>query len=713
MIQDTYAYAQELVSKMTVEEKMSQMLYQSPAIDRLGIPTYNWWNESLHGVARAGVATMFPQAIGLGATFDKELLNEIADVISTEGRAKFTAYSEKGDRGIYKGITFWAPNINIFRDPRWGRGHETFGEDPYLTAELGISYIKGLQGPDREHLKATACAKHFAVHSGPEELRHSFDAVVNKRDLYDTYLYAFKRCVDEGEVEAVMGAYNRVNGEPACGSKTLLIDILRGDWKFKGHVVSDCWAINDFHEYHGVTKVVEESAAMAVNNGCDLNCGNAFLHLPKAFEKGLVKEEVIDEAVTRLLDTRIRLGMLSEYPSPYDNIPYSKVECKEHIELSIEAARRSVVLLKNDGVLPLNKKEIKTIAVIGPNADSREALIGNYTGTSSEYITPLEGIKAHVGDDIRVVYAQGAHLFKDREEALGEPNDRLAEAIVTAEMADVVVICLGLDASIEGEQGDTGNAYASGDKIDLELPGNQQALIEAVKRTNKPIIYLLSTGSAMGLKWADENVSAILQTWYPGARGGKAIADVLFGEVSPSGKLPVTFYESSKDMPDFCDYSMDNRTYRYLEEKALYPFGYGLNYTKLKYSNTSMNKEEFDFTDEIEISTTITNNGDYPANEIVQVYIKDIEASVKVPNYELKGFESIFIKPGESIDLAIKLNIRDFAFIDDEGKCIFEPGQFEVSIGGQQPDERSEELTKLSVDKVLININGERQEIEY
>lgn len=413
MSKETREYAKQLVSQMTLEEKMSQMVYQSPAIERLGIPAYNWWNEALHGVARAGVATVFPQAIGLAATFDKELLQEIGDVVSTEGRAKFNEFSRKGDRGIYKGLTFWAPNVNIFRDPRWGRGHETYGEDPYLTGELGCAYIRGLQGPDPDHPKAAACAKHFAVHSGPEAIRHEFDARVSRHDLYDTYLYAFKRCVKDAKVEAVMGAYNRVNGEPACGSKTLLKDILRDEFGFEGHVVSDCWAIMDFHEHHRVTKNVEESAARAVNNGCDLNCGVAFLHLPKAYEDGLVSEEAITAAVERLMEIRIRLGMMKDYPSPYEDLSYDLVECKEHVDLSVEAARRSMVLLKNENnMLPLDVKKIRSIAVIGPNANSRAALVGNYQGTSSRYITPLEGIQQYIGDDVRVTYAEGCHLYK-------------------------------------------------------------------------------------------------------------------------------------------------------------------------------------------------------------------------------------------------------------------------------------------------------------
>lgn len=699
---NTYKKAQALVAQMTLEEKMGQMLYQSPAIERLNIPTYNWWNESLHGVARAGVATMFPQAIGLAASFDKKLLYDVADAISTEGRAKFNAYSAKGDRGIYKGITFWAPNINIFRDPRWGRGHETFGEDTYLTAELGIEYIKGLQGEDSEHLKTTACAKHFAVHSGPESARHSFDAVVNKKDLYNIYLYAFERCVKEGKVEAVMGAYNRVNGEPACGSKTLLKDILRDKWGFQGHVVSDCWAIIDFHLHHQVTNSVEESAAMAVNNGCDLNCGNAFLYLKSAYDQGLITEDVITEAVTRLIHVRIRLGMLEEYPSPYDTIPYSKVECKEHIELALESTRRSVVLLKNDGVLPLNKKKLKTIAVIGPNANSREALIGNYVGTSSEYITPLEGIQRYVDDETRVLYAEGAHLYKDKVEELAEVNDRLAEALVTAEMSDVVIACLGLDSSLEGEEGDQGNAYASGDKADLNLPGNQQALLEALYATGKPVILIVSAGSALSLKWADEHVNAVMQAWYPGARGGKAITQLVFGEYSPSGKLPLTFYESTEELPSFEDYSMKNRTYRYMTGKATYPFGYGLSYSNVEYNKAMIERAVIQSTAKSELSVCVKNTGSYDIQEITQLYIKRIGDEEE--NYRLRGIETYELKAGENKNVIFSIDRGVFEEYDEDGNQVVLAGEYELYVGGQQPDRRSEELLGRTAEKLIITV---------
>lgn len=710
---ETREFAKKLVSQMTLDEKMSQMLYDSPAIERLGIPEYNWWNEALHGVARAGDATVYPQAIGLAATFDEELLGEIADTVSTEGRAKFNQFSKKGDRGIYKGLTFWAPNVNIFRDPRWGRGHETFGEDPYLTGLLGTSYIKGLQGEDHEHLKAAACAKHFAVHSGPEADRHYFDAKASVQDMYDTYLYAFKRCVADAGVEAVMGAYNRVNGEPACGSKTLLQDILREEWGFEGHVVSDCWAILDFHEHHKVTETVQESAALAVNNGCDLNCGTAFLHLKEAYEEGLISEEKITAAVERLMEVRIRLGMMDEYPSPYADVPYEKVECKEHVGLAVEAARRSMVLLKNDGLLPLKKGEISSIAVIGPNANSRDALVGNYVGTSSQYITPLEGIQQYVGDTARVYYAEGCHLYRDKVEFLAREKDRFAEAVIAAEQADIVVMCLGLDATIEGEEGDAGNEYASGDKIDLRLPGLQQDLLEAVAAVGKPMVLLLSAGSAMDLSWAQEHVNAIIDTWYPGARGGKAVAEVLFGEFSPNGKLPVTFYASTDDLPDFKDYSMENRTYRYFNGTPLYPFGYGLSYGKLVYKNAAISQSEGQIGDSVVVTAEVENQGAYELHEAVQLYIKDIEASTRTPNWQLRGIRNVDLKPGETKQVTFELGARDFALITEEGKCVVEPGAFRIAVGGQQPDARSEALTGRPVDVFELVLDGVVTEVEY
>ena len=567
--------AEALVSQMTVDEMASQLKFDAPAIERLGIPAYNWWNEGLHGVARAGTATVFPQAIAMAAAWDTDLMKAEASVISEEARAKYNESIKHGDRDIYKGLTLWSPNVNIFRDPRWGRGHETYGEDPTLTSRLAVPFIEGLQG-DGEYLKTAGCAKHFAVHSGPEALRHSFDAKANKKDMYETYLPAFEACVKEADVEAVMGAYNRTNGEPCCASEELMEHILREDWKFEGHYVSDCWAVRDFHEHHMVTKNGVESSALALNKGCDLNCGCTYLCLKEALNKRLTTKEKVKEAAIRLFTTRFLLGMFDE--TEFDKIPYTAVESKEHLELSRKAAEESIVLLKNNGILPLKKEELKIIGVIGPNADNRSSLDGNYHGTASRYITVLEGIQDYVGDDVRVMYAKGSHLFLDKEEALAQEDDRVAEALSVAEHSDVVVLCIGLDESLEGEEGDTGNAYASGDKEGLEFPKSQQRLMHAVLETGKKVIVCNFTGSAMNLSEAEEKAEAVIQAWYPGSQGGKALANILFGEVSPSGKLPITFYRTLDELPDFTDYSMKGRTYRYLTEEPLYPFGYGLSY---------------------------------------------------------------------------------------------------------------------------------------
>ncbi|MBP5492967.1 MAG: glycoside hydrolase family 3 C-terminal domain-containing protein, partial [Clostridiales bacterium] len=458
--------AEDLADKMTFEEQVPQLSYGAPAIDRLGVPAYNWWNEGLHGVARAGTATMFPQAIGLAAMFDEKLLNKVADIIATEARAKYNASSKKGDRDIYKGLTLWSPNINIFRDPRWGRGHETYGEDPYLTKKLGVAFVKGLQG-DGKYMKAAGCAKHFAAHSGPEALRHEFNTIASKKDLAETYLPAFEALIKEAKVEGVMGAYTRLNGEPTCASSFLMGKLK--EWGFDGYFVSDCWAIRDFHESHHVTKTPTESAAMAMNAGCDLNCGNTYIHMIAAEQEGLVSKETIRNAVVRLMRTRMRLGLFDEH-TEFDDIPYDVVACDAHRKVSLECAEKSMVLLKNEEMLPLKKSEIKSIAVIGPNSDSIDALRGNYYGTSVAPVTFLEGILKEADEDIRVYYAEGSHLSNDRIQPLSQAEDGIAEALILAEMSDVVVLCVGLDATLEGEQGDTGNAFDSGDKRDLLLP---------------------------------------------------------------------------------------------------------------------------------------------------------------------------------------------------------------------------------------------------
>lgn len=675
---------------MTVEERASQLRYDASAIERLGVPAYNWWGEALHGVARAGVATSFPQAIGMAATFDTELIHRAGDVASTEGRAKYNAYSAEDDRDIYKGLTFWSPNVNIFRDPRWGRGQETYGEDPYLTSRLGVAYVEGLQGDDKETLKSAACAKHFAVHSGPEAVRHEFNAVATKKDMAETYLPAFKACVQEAGVEAVMGAYNRTNGEPCCGSKTLMQDILRDEWKFEGHFVSDCWAIKDFHEKHMVTHTMEESAALALKCGCDINCGVTYLYLLKALEQGLVTEEEVTEAAVRAFTTRYLLGLFDG--SKYDDIPYEKVECEEHLDVAQQLTRESVVLLKNDGVLPLRVSAGQTIGVIGPNADSREALVGNYHGTSSRYITVLEGIQDKVGHYGRVLYSEGSHLFKDRVENLAWENDRIAEAVIVAKHSDVVVLCVGLNETLEGEEGDTGNSYASGDKDDLLLPAPQRKLMEAVFAVGKPVVVCLMAGSAIDLSEAQEKAAAVLQLWYPGARGGKAVADILFGDCSPSGKLPVTFYRTLEELPAFEDYTMKGRTYRYMEQEALYPFGYGLTY-----GDVQVEKAEVVSTDEktgdTTVRVTVKNAGDTDTGDVIQIYVKDTKSPFAVPNHSLCAFERVFLKAGERAEMDMTVSGNAFLAVNEEGVFVKGGGSYVLYVGTGQPDRRTAALT--------------------
>lgn len=681
--------ARELVGQMTVEERASQLRYDAPAIERLGVPAYNWWGEALHGVARAGVATSFPQAIAMAATFDTELLRKAGDVAATEGRAKYNAYSSEDDRDIYKGLTFWSPNVNIFRDPRWGRGQETYGEDPYLTSRLGVAYVEGLQGDD-DVLKSAACAKHFAVHSGPEAVRHEFNATATKKDMAETYLPAFKACVQEAGVEAVMGAYNRTNGEPCCGSKTLMQDILRGEWKFEGHYVSDCWAIKDFHERHMVTHTMEESAALALKTGCDINCGVTYLYLLKALEQGLVTEEEITEAAVRAFTARYLLGLFDG--SKYDEIPYKKVECEEHLEVAQQLARESVVLLKNDGVLPLKDVAGKTIGVIGPNANSREALVGNYHGTSSRYITVLEGIQDKVGHNGRVLHSEGSHLFKDRVENLAWENDRVAEAVTVAKHSDVVVLCVGLNETLEGEEGDTGNSYASGDKADLLLPEPQRKLMEAVFAVGKPVVVCLMAGSAIDLSEAQEKAAAVLQLWYPGARGGKAVADILFGECSPSGKLPVTFYRSLDELPAFEDYSMRGRTYRYMEQEALYPFGYGLTYGDVQVEHANVLSKDGKSGD-VTVHVAVKNAGDTATGDVIQIYVKDQKSPHAVPNHSLCAFERVYLEAGESRELDLVVSGNAFLVVDEEGTFVSGSGSCVLYVGTGQPDQRTAALT--------------------
>ena len=692
----------ELVDKMTVEEIASQLRFDAPAIERLGIPEYNWWNEGLHGVARAGVATMFPQAIGMGATFDEELLKEVGDVISTEARAKYNFQSKNGDRDIYKGLTIWSPNVNLFRDPRWGRGHETYGEDPFLISRLGVNFIEGLQG-DGEYLKTAACAKHFAVHSGPEALRHHFDAKADMKDMWETYLPQFEACVKEAKVESVMGAYNRTNGEVCCAHTYLMEDVLRGQWGFEGHYVSDCWAVRDFHENHKVTASPEESVKLALEKGCDVNCGCTYQKILDAYDEGLITEDLLKRAAVRLFTTRYLLGLFDE--TEYDKIPFDVIESKDHLKLASRAAKESLVLLKNNGILPLNKDKIKKIGVIGPNANSRVSLIGNYHGTASRYITVLEGIQDYLGDDARVFFSEGCHLFAPKTEPLGKEYDRLAEAKEVAANSDVVVLVLGLDETLEGEEGDTGNAYSSGDKKDLKLPPSQIKLLETIAACNVPFIVIDMAGSAMDLAYADEKADAVLQAWYPGARGGKDVAELLFGEYSPSGKLPLTFYRDLEGMPEFEDYSMKGRTYRYLEKEPLYPFGYGLSYAKFEISEVSA-KGTSDFAsaskDGIKFEVKVSNKGQIASENVLQAYVHVNGTSDEVLNTKLAQFKRIKLAAGEEATFEIEIPAFAFTTVDNNGLRSVTGNGADIYIGFSQPDKRSEALTGEACKKITI-----------
>jgi len=677
--------AEELVGRMTPEEKASQLRFDAPAIERLGVPAYNWWNEALHGLARGGTATSFPQAIGLAAMFDDELLERIADAISTETRAKYNALSAEGDRDIYHGLTMWSPNVNIFRDPRWGRGQETYGEDPYLTARLGKAFVRGLQGKG-ETLKTAACAKHFAVHSGPEALRHSFNAVASPKDMEETYLPAFQALVREAGVEAVMGAYNRTNGEPCCASDALMRK-LRGDWGFEGHFVSDCWALQDFHENHKITSTPAESVTMALKAGCDLNCGCTYQHVMDAYELGMISEEEITRAAVRLFTTRYLLGIMGDEGSEYDAIPYTAVECEGHLALAHEAALRSCVLLKNDGLLPLDPDTCGVLGVIGPNANSRVSLIGNYHGTASRYTTVLEGIQDLTAGRSRVLYSEGCALDADRVEHLAQADDRLAEAAAVAKASDTVILVLGLDETLEGEEGDTGNSYFSGDKADLLLPECQRRLLERVLAVGKPTVIVLMAGSAIDLSEAEPRANAILLSWYPGAGGGRAVAELLFGKASPSGKLPVTFYRSEAlpEMPDFTDYTMNNRTYRYYHGTPLYPFGYGLSYGDCLVTQvTADGKQAF---------VTARNEGTRETEEVIELYLRDEESPLAPPNPILCGFRRIRLAAGEEKRFCVGIDPSAFTVVTEAGERIPGSRSWTLYAGFGGPDPRSGELT--------------------
>lgn len=684
--------AAELVSKMTLKEKISQMLSWAPAIERLGIPAYNWWSEGIHGVGRAGTATVFPQAIGMAAAFDPDMMHKVGETVGVEARGKYNMCRSYGDRDIYKGLTVWAPNINIFRDPRWGRGHETYGEDPYLTSRLGVNFVEGMQGDDPDYLQAAACAKHFAVHSGPEDQRHYFNAEVNQQDLWETYLPAFRALVEEAGVEAVMGAYNRTNGEPCCGSKTLLKDILRGKWHFQGHVTSDCWAIKDFHEGHMVTDGPVDSVSLAVNNGCDLNCGNLYVYLEQAVAEGKVKEETIDECVTHLFTTRFKLGMFDEDDKvPYNKLGHDAVDTAASKAFNLEVAEKILVLLKNkDNILPLDKSKLKSVAVVGPNADSRKALVGNYEGTASRYFTVLDGLHEYLGDDVQIRYSEGCHLYADKLNGLAQEGELISEVKGVCAESDVVICCLGLDSGLEGEEGDQGNQFASGDKPNLNLPGHQEEILRVCLDSGKPVVVVVLSGSALAINTAENEAAAVLQAWYPGAMGGLAVARALFGEVNPQGKLPVTFYHSDADLPSFTDYAMKGRTYRYIETEPLYPFGYGLSYTRFTFNDAAVSAGTAG-PDGVDVSVTVRNEGSRAGTETVEVYVKAERPGT--PNAQLKGLAKVSLQPGEEQRVTVHLPLAALALCDEEGVSQVLPGDYTLWVGGSQPDTRSITLT--------------------
>lgn len=815
----------DLVGRMTLDEKISQMLNESAPVERLGIPAYDWWNECLHGVARAGRATVFPQAVGLAAMWDDSLMHRTATAISDEARAKHHEFVRCNKRSDYQGLTFWSPNINIFRDPRWGRGMETYGEDPYLTGRMGVAFIKGLQGAHPKYLKVVATAKHFAVHSGPESRRHTFDADISERDLRETYLPHFEKCIREGRAYSVMGAYNRLYGEACCASELLLRDILRGEWGFDGYVVSDCGAIHDFFANHKIVETPAEAAALAVRTGCDLNCGRVYEHLNDAVRQGLLTEKDIDTAVKRLFTARFKLGMFDPPEMvPWANIPYSTVDSAPNRALALETARRSIVLLKNDGgLLPL-RKNAGTIAVIGPNADDVEVLLGNYNGTPTDPVTPLRGIREKTAGKSEVIHALGCEwadnlpyfetvpseafftiadggrrngltveYFDNREfegapaktsidttidvnwwdgapvegfdddnfgvrwtgeivppvngryalggigfsgfriELDGKPfvrfdspyhpvttyeyveleagkpykllvecydrkgdahmrllwsvpgRDNRREALAAARKADVVIMCMGLTPRLEGEEMKVPvKGFEGGDRIDIGLPAIQNRLIDDVCALGKPVVLVLLNGSALAATRAAERVPAMVEAWYPGQAGGTAIADILFGDANPSGRLPVTFYRSASQLPPFEDYAMQGRTYRYFTGEPLFPFGHGLSYTTFEYRNLGIPaRAPSDMT--FDVSVDVVNTGARSGIEVVQLYVSDVEASVPVPVRTLRRFRSVALEPGESRTVTFTLKPEDLSLIDDTGKRVVEPGAFDISIGGKQP----------------------------
>lgn len=674
---------ENLISSMSLEEKVSQLMYASPAIGRLGVPQYNWWNECLHGVARNGRATVFPQAIGLAATFDTSLIYRVGRAISMEARAKYNVSVAQNMRERYQGLTFWTPNVNIFRDPRWGRGQETYGEDPYLTSRIGVAFVKGLQGDNPRYLQAAGMAKHFAVHSGPEKLRHEFNAVVSQKDLWETYLPAFEALVTEAGVEGVMGAYNRTNGYPCCAHPYLMQEVLRRKWGFKGYFVSDCWAIVDFYEGHKVAGTPAEAAAMALNAGTNLNCGSTYPELVNAVKQGLTTESEIDDNLRELLPTRFKLGLFDPPGTvPFDTISASWIRKKEHLGLSLEAAEKSLVLLKNaNHTLPLNPS-VTSVFVTGPTAAHVQALLANYYGLSEGLVTILEGIVANVSPHTSVKYRQGALL----DEPNRNPQDWFSGVAADCE---VTIACLGISQLIEGEEGESIMSNHFGDREEIGLPQSQVDFLKKIRANAKKLVVVLTGGSAVACPEVYEMADALIYAWYPGEQGGMAVGNVIFGKATPSGRLPVTFPMAVEDLPPYEDYAMANRTYRYAKKEPLFPFGFGLSYTTFAYSNISLSKASAGPAESIKASVTVTNTGAIAADEVVQLYITALNAPVETPQYALKDFQRITLKAGESRVVVFNVGPKTLEIVGEDGAREVAKGDYEIAIGGSVPSQRS------------------------
>jgi len=673
----------DLVSRMTLEEKVGQMLFTAPAVPRLGVPAYNWWNECLHGVARNGRATIFPQAIGMAATWDTALIYRVARAISLEARAKYNVSVANGLRGQYQGLTFWTPNINIFRDPRWGRGQETYGEDPFLTARIGVNFVRGLQGDHPRYLQAAGCAKHYAVHNGPEGLRHEFNVEVSRKDLWETYLPAFEALVTEAKVEGVMGAYNRVNGHPCSAHPYLIKEVLRERWGFDGYFVSDCWAIVDFYEGHKVVETPAQAAALAAERGCNLNCGSTFPELTAAVEAGLIAETEIDRRLKELLPTRFRLGLFDPPGTvPFDTISPAVIRSPAHVALARETAASSMVLLKNEGQLLPLPKDIPSLYVCGPTAAHMQALLANYYGLSEDMRTILEGIVGKVSPQTSVQYSQGALL----DEPNRNPIDWFSGA---AGEVDVTIACLGISQLIEGEEGESIASRHKGDRKDIGLPPNQIEFLRKIRANAKKLVVVLTGGSAIACPEVYEMADALLYAWYPGEQGGAAVGDILFGDAGPAGRLPVTVPFSVDDLPPYEDYSMTNRTYRYGNTEPLFPFGFGLSYTTFSYEDLQFSRPTISKGESLEVTATVTNSGDRTGEEVVQLYLRDEEASVDSPLYTLRGFQRISLAPGASRQVRFRLYPKDLEVVDENGERRLESGRFTVFVSGALPSRRS------------------------